>query len=174
MACVALPDFSFSAACAPDAKSSEIEEIYVANADADTLADWTVVGTWTALLDQSATASGNEIRRWDVIGDKPAATAVVAALSKKRTKKIDATHVINFEIDDVSDENYAAATELQVGANVKIWYKTRGGHLYGGNDGIVAAIDINPVLGRGDEIEKLVGTLSWNSKTDPERVVSPI
>lgn len=173
MACITLPAVSFSD-CNPDVNQSEIEDIFIASADADDHPDWTDPAEWATLLSQTLTATGNEIRRLSVIGDKPAATAISVQAAKRKTIRIDATHVINFEIDDVSTENYAATLAMQAGVLMKVWYKTRGGFLFGGNTGIVATVDINPVLGRGDEIEKLVGTISWNSKTDPIRIASPI
>lgn len=174
MACQPLPAVSFSDECAPDTLASEIEEIFVANADADDLTDVEDPVEWATLLSQTVVTTGNEIRRLTVIGDKPAATPITVALSKRRNKVIDASHVLNFEIDDVSTQNYAAVLAWQTGVRLKVWYKTRGGMLYGGNTGVIADVVVNPVLGRGEEIEKIIGTFSWKNISDPSRVVSPI
>lgn len=168
-----LPAVSSSDDCAGDTFASEIEELYIAKADAIAFADWTDPAEWATRLSQTLQV-GNEIRKIIVIGDKPAAQSNILNVSKKRKKKVDASHVLNFDIDDLTQDNYDFARDMQKGYQVRAWYKNRGGNMFGGNEGVLAYLEINPVLGRGDEIEKLVGSLSWNSVQDPERVTSPI
>lgn len=173
MACQQLPAVSFNDDCNPDVFGSEIEELFIANADATALTDWSSGAEWALRLDQAGVV-GDEIRRLTVTGDKPAASAVIVAISKRRNKKIDANHVINADIDDVSATNYTAALAWQNGVRVRVWWKNRGGNLFGGNEGILVDLDANIVHGRGDEVEKIQLTATWNSKTDPLRIVSPI
>lgn len=164
-----LPSVSFNDDCGSEVHQSEIETLFVSKAGSIAFTDWTDPAEWSTRLSQTANLTGNEIRALTVIGDKPAAQASVVNISKERTKKVTATHVINFEIDDLTQQNYEFALKMQCGVRKRFWYKTRGGKQYGGNAGILATIELNPVLGRGDEIEKLVGTITWKSKLDPER-----
>lgn len=168
-----LPEVQISEDCPGDIFGSEIEEWYVAKHDAAPFADWSDAAEWATRLSQSLSV-GNEIRKLIVTGDKPAAQSVIVNLSKRKKKRTDANHTLNLDIDDVNQKNYDFATKLQCGSYKRIWYKTRGGHLFGGNEGILVYVDINPVLGRGDEIEKINVVCTWNNKQDPERIDSPI
>lgn len=169
-----LPEVDFSEDCAGETYASEIEELFIAKADAIPFTDWEDAAEWASRLSDTASVSGNEIRRLIVIGDKPAAQSVMLTVSKKRKKKVDATHQLNFDVDDLTQKNYDFALAMQEGRMVRAWWKNRGQNMFGGNEGVLAFMEINPVSGRGDEIEKLIGNLAWNSVSDPERVASPI
>lgn len=169
-----LPEVQISDDCPGDIVASEIEEIYIAKADAAAFSDWTQPSEWSSRLSQSLQASGNEIRKLIGIGDKPAATPVIVNSAKRQKKKIDAAHQLNFTIDDVNQKNWDAATKLQCGSYKRIWYKVRGNRLFGGNSGVLVFLDVNPVFGSGDEVIKLVLSATWNTKQDPEMCVSPI
>ena len=177
-ACVAgcnqqtLPTVSFSDSC-PEINPSEIEEIYFTEPDAAPFTDVSQPGEWATRLSQTANTAGS-IRRLNVVGDKPAAAEQRKTISKQREVFTDATHTLNAEIDETNDTNYDAMREMQCQPKWRIWYKTRGGKNYGGNEGILANISIRDVLGRGDEHEKFVLTATWRSKFDPPRVTSPI
>ncbi len=167
-----LPPVNFDL-CLPEVNPSEIEELYVATPDAAPFGDVTDPAEWADRLDQSATTAG-KIRRFLVVGDKPAASDQKKTISKNREILTDATHVINFEIDETNDVNYDAVRQIQCQQSWRIWWKTRGNKNYGGNEGILVNMAIRDVLGRGDEIEKFVGTATWKSKFDAPRVTSPI
>ena len=82
---------------------------------------------------------------------------------------------MNFTIDDVSEENYEFMRSTECGGKYRLWYETKGGYMYGGNDGIKVSIVMDDVLNRGvDEIETLNGVVTWRNKFSPERVKSPI
>ena len=169
-----LPTVSFDD-CQPEINHSEVEELFIAKTSAIDFTDWTSPSEWATRLSQSATSTGNEIRRLTVIGDKPAAQPEKKVISKKRTIKLDATHTLNCEIDDTNNTNYTAMRSWQCSGNkAKIWYKTRGGKLFGGNSGITADTEFWDILARGDEHEKITAVFNWFSKFDPERCTSPI
>lgn len=168
-----LPEVEFSDECGGEVWQSEIEHIYMAKSDANDLVDVTDPVEWGGRLDQAAVV-GQEIRTLTGIGEKQAAQPVLVPISKQRTKRVNAAHTLTFTIDDVSDKNYAAALVLQCGSRKKFWWTNRGGHIFGGNTGIVADLDVNPVHGSGDEIEKIVLTFTWKDKQDPQRNLSPL
>lgn len=167
----ALPAVLFSDC--PEINASEIEDIFYAQPGSAPFTDVSLPGEWATRLSQSGSTAG-AIRRLSVIGDKPAASEVRKTISKQRDVFTDATHTLNAEIDETNDTNYEAMRLMQCQQRWLIWYKTRGGKLYGGNEGIPVNISIRDVLGRGDEHEKFVLTATWRSKFDPARVVSPI
>jgi hypothetical protein len=169
-----LPEVEFNEDCGTESYASEIEELFIAQADAVPFTDWADPTEWATRLSQSSVASGNEIRRLTGVGDKPAAQDVIVNVSKRRKKKLDATHQINFDVDDVSSKNYDAFRTFQKGVYKRVWVKNRAPNMFGGNEGIKAFIQATFQMGRGDEIEKITLTITWNDKQDPERIVSPI
>ncbi len=159
--------------CAPEINASEIEEIFMGKADDAAFADWSDAAEWATRLSQSATTAG-KIRRLSVIGDKPAPNTVKKTVSKQRELVTKRTHTINFDVDETNDDNYDAMRQVQCGGLYLIWYKTRGGYLYGGDSGILMSLDAFDLLARGDEDEKFQYTGTWEDKFDPERIASPI
>jgi hypothetical protein len=162
--------------CNPTVLLSEIRRIFVASQGAASFADWTNATEWTTRISES-NSSINAIRPLTVIADKPAASPVTAAISNGRTVVIRKDHTINWTIDDVSEVNYAFfRSVIECGGNVKIWYETEGGYLYGGNDGVDPAKMLgDDLLPRGvDQFETIAGTITWKDKFSPERVLSPI
>lgn len=162
--------------CAPVVSFSEIRRIFIAKSNAAAFANWAAAAEWEARLSQSSTTGNDYIRALTVIGDKPAATEIVKDISNGRQVTIGKDHVINFTIDDVSQANYEFMRWTECGGKFIIWYETEGGWMYGGNAGIPKVkVSVNSVLPRGrDEIETLVGTLTFRQKFHPERVASPI
>jgi hypothetical protein len=171
----ALPPVNFSF-CAPTVLLSEIRRIFVAPLAADDFADWTSAAEWIERVSEN-NSSVNAIRPLTVIADKPAASPVRAAISNGRDIPIRKDHTVNWTIDDVTPENYEWVLAVaECGVQVKIWFETEGGFMYGGNSGIgPCSITGDDILNRGlDQYETLAGTLTWKAKNSPERVVSPI
>jgi hypothetical protein len=170
-----LPPVNFDK-CNPTVLLSEIRRIFIASVGAAVFTDWTNATEWIARLSES-TNSIDAIRPLTVIADKPAAAAVTAAISNGRTIVIRKDHTVNYTIDDVTEENYEfLRTVIECGGQVKFWYETEGGYLYGGPNGISPAnITGDDILNRGtDQFETIGGTLTWKNKFSPERVLSPI
>ena len=161
--------------CAPKINLSEIRKIYVAKPTVKAFTDWKLAPEWTTRISETNVASPDSIRPLTVIADKPAPANVVKDISNGRKIQVRKDHTLNITIDDVSDENYEFAIITECGGQVKFWYETAGGYIYGGNEGIDGTLILDDVLNRGnDEIETLTGTLTWSSKHSPERVISPI
>lgn len=169
-----LPPVNFSS-CAPTILESEIVRIFVARATAAAFTDAGSATEWNTRISQTDIEDPDTIRVLTVIGDKPAATSTPRDISNGRQVTPFKEHTVNVTIDDATQENYEFMRNLECGGQVKVWYETAGGKLYGGNTGIEKArLDLNQVLASGDEIETIQGTVTWRNKHHPERTDSPI
>lgn len=137
--------------------------------------DWTQAAEWIARISETSTAGDDYIRALTVIGDKPVPTSVLKDISNGRKIVIGKDHIINFTIDDISDDNYEFMRELECGGEFRFWYETEGGRMFGGNEGVVARVRLDSQLNRGrEEIAALVGVIEYRRKFTEERTVSPI
>lgn len=161
--------------CAPLVVYSEIRRIFLAKKAAAPFTNWLSATEWLTRMSQSSTTGNDYIRPLTVIGDKPAAADIIKEISNGRKIVIGKDHTINFTIDELSQANYDFMRGLECGGEFKLWYETEGGYIYGGNEGITVRLTLNDVLNRGrEEIETLVGVITWRSKFSPERGISPI
>jgi hypothetical protein len=169
--------------CAPEQKLSELAYMYVALLGAADFADASLLDEWSARISNTATPpEGSEtpvkdlIRMIPIIGDMPAPNVTNTDISGARNVITKADRTVNFDIDEVTDENYQFVRKTECGyMKAKIWFETRGGVLLGGNSGINAKIVAHPVYARGSaEIEKYTGTVTWEDKISPDRCPSPI
>ena len=169
-----LPVVNFNE-CNPTIVLSEIQTIFLAKNHASEFDDIESPMEWAKRLSMTTTDK-DAIRPITVIADKPAGSPVVKELSNGRKKTVRLDQTLNVEIDDITNENYNFMRVLQRGGQYKMWYKTAGGKIYGGNEGISDVfLQLNEVLGRGkDEIEKIQGTVTWSDERSPERDYSPI
>ena len=177
-----LPNVEFDD-CNPVNKLSQIIYAYVALAEAANFTAADVVDEWTDRLSENATppsGSGTEvvdlIRPLTVTGDIPAPTISERDISGGRKVTTKTDRVVNLEIDEATALNYEFARQTECGYfKCKMWFETAGGILLGGNTGITGKLVLNPIFARGtDEIEKYIGTFTWDSKASPDRCVSPI
>ncbi len=169
-----LPVVSFDQ-CAPTVVYSEIRRIFIAKKAAAPFSNWLSATEWVARMSQTSITGNDYIRPLTVIGDKPAPTDVVKDISNGRKITIGKDHVLNYTIDDMTQANYEFMRGLECGGEFRVWYETEGGIMFGGNEGIVVRVSANDVLPRGrEEIETIVGVLTWRSKFSPERGISPI
>lgn len=158
--------------CDPKVSFGEIEMVMMAAGDADSFTDWTDLSEWTARIDGTDISDPNKIRQMYVIADLPAAAADEIVISKGRKVYSPATHTINVDIDDLSDENYEFARTTSCNVQFKVWFFTKS-HQYGGNDGILANVNLRTVIERGQKsINKLMGTITWEDQFSPERADS--
>jgi hypothetical protein len=170
----ALPPVAFSQ-CAPEINYSEIQYIYVAKVNASPFNDWTQPGEWGTRLNQTTLTGNNYIRQLVVIADKPAPAATNIDISGDRTILVEKTHTLNVTVDETNAINHEFVRYLECGGQVRIWYQTRAGLLFGGNSGIRATMSLDPILNRGrDQIMTFTGTVTWRAKFSPEMAVSPI
>ena len=162
--------------CAPALNQSEIEYIYVGTKKTKSFTDVATAAEWTERLSETDIALADVIRPLRVIGNMPAGSVRSIEISGKRTITIGTDRTLNWSIDETSNENYEFFRQfVECSGGVKFWFETRGGKLYGGNDGIKGTMNGSLVLDEGaDAIEKIQGTITWDSKHSPERVDSPI
>lgn len=177
-----LPVVSFDD-CNPEARLSEITKIYIARPDAVAFTDVALATEWAKRLSETATPPAGEpatpvkdlIRPLTVIGDRPAPTPVTVDISNGRTKQLRKDFVINFTIDEITEENLTFQRTSECNMKVKFWYEIAGGLLFGGNEGIEATLASDLVLDRGTEaIVAINGTLTWKGRFTEEAVESPI
>ena len=139
--------------CAPNINPSEIQRVFISKGNAAPFNNWAQAQEWTDRI----------------------AASVTKDISNGRKYVVGKDHTLNFTIDDVSDENYEFMRSTECGGKYRLWYETKGGYMYGGNEGIKASIVMDDVLNRGvDEIETLNGVATWRNKFSPERTKSPI
>lgn len=174
MSCSDLPIVSFDD-CAPEIKSSQLQKLYVALYTAPAFTNWKNGNQWAARISADS-QDANAIRELTIIGDVPAPSASEKDVSGGRKIAVNTEYTVNFDIDDTRPLNYefVRASQCGIGLKVRAWYYTGGGMLFGGNSGIRATMRINPVYGRGDEIEKYTGTLKWYENESPERTENPV
>lgn len=168
-----LPEVSF-ASCNPEVNESQIEKLYIAKPTAADFSDWTTATEWTNRLSQTAN-DADSIREYTVVGDKPLPEKTSKVISGGRTVNVGKKHTINFDIDESNAINHDAVRNHKCIVEVKFWYQTKSGHLFGGNTGITASMEVDMTLGRGDgDIILYPGTLKWDSLDLEERTTSPI
>lgn len=169
-----LPIVDFDA-CAPNVNPSEITKIYVAKPSVEAFTNWELAPEWVERISQVDVVSPDAIRPLTVIADKPAPAPVVKEISNSRRIVLRKDHTLNVTIDDVSTTNYEFARSMECGGQIRFWYETAGGFLFGGNEGIEGTLVLDNILNRGrDETETLAGTITWSAKFSPERTLSPI
>lgn len=158
--------------CDPNVSFGEIETIYMGAGDAAAFTDWTDLSEWTARIDNLDTVDPDKLREFHVMADLPAATADEIVISKGRKVYSPATHTINVDIDDLTQENYEFARTTSCNVQFRVWFFTKS-YMYGGNDGILANVTLRPVIERGQKsINKLSGTITWEAQFSPERAES--
>lgn len=158
--------------CAPKISFGEIHTIFLASGEAEAFSDWTDLAEWTARIDNTDIADEDKIRQLTVIADLPAATADEIIISKGRKIYSPATHLLNVDIDDLTDENYEFARTTSCNTSFRMWF-ANDSFMYGGNDGILVNVNFRPVIERGiKSINKLMGTITWENQFSPERADS--
>ena len=133
--------------CAPNINPSEIQRLFVSKGNAEPFTDWKQASEWTTRIAQTGT-NADAIRELTVIGDKPAASPITKDISGGRKYTVGKDHTLNFTVDDVSDENYEFMRSTECGGKYRLWYETKGGYIYGGNDGIIGTIVTGKQIGR--------------------------
>jgi hypothetical protein len=160
--------------CDPETNLSQIAKIYIAKQDAADFSNWRLAAEWTARLSVDA-VDPETIRPLTVIGDKPLPEITERTISGGRTVVTGGKQQINFDIDESNATNHEFARGTKCVKQVKFWYETIGGILFGGNTGIDATLYVNMVLSRTEgDIILYPGTLKWNNADVSERTTSPI
>lgn len=164
-------DFNF---CDPEVHFGEIDHVYLKARDGSDLLDWESLTVWNTRLALDPTTDLDAIVDLHVIGDQPPAETEELEISLGRKIQTPSTHVLNIEIDDVTDTNYTLMRWLECNLVVDMWFSA-GDVLFGGNPGIEANIMLKHQIERGQKsIHKIVGTIKWESKFSPPRTTNPM
>lgn len=106
------------------------------------------------------------------IGDMAAPEKTQRVISGRRTKFGLKTYLLNFDIDDVTDENYEAVRKLNCGQEVGFAFATIGGRIYGSIIGTVVAAD--PIFERGEDTYVRYNIqLQWKAHCPPPMAADP-
>jgi hypothetical protein len=169
-----LPVLEFSD-CAPAIKSGRLTRMYMSNED---FTDITDISEWNTRLSNTS-SDADAVREFTIIGDKPAPESTQIEISDGRFAALSKTHVVNIEIDELSDDTFEALRILECGGNRKVWFGDSAGYLYGHpddvNNGISASIILNHIIPQSlEELQKFVGTATWKYQFHWARVASPL
>lgn len=168
-----IPEVDFNS-CNPKVFFGEIEKIYLAALDFTGFTDFTDPTEWATAIDNTSSATVDNVRELTVSADLPAAEADVVEISNRRKVHTPSTFTINVTIDDVSETNYELMLWTECNTRVKVWFATKD-HLYGGNAGVEADIMLRPVIERGvKSMQRLEGTITWESVHSPVRCDNPL
>lgn len=159
--------------CKQTIATGEIERIYLANGNAECFTDWASSVEWLARISETS-MDPDAIRQFRGIGDLPAAANDETEISLGQKYYGEKTFTVNFDIEDVSAENYAFLRYLECQTTVKLWFES-GGYLFGGNCGEDVNINVNYQIERGQKtLHHIMMVITWDNAFSPERTVSPI
>ncbi len=171
--------------CAPKILASEFQLLYLGRKDAISFTDITSATEWNDRISETNTAPGTStvavkdlLRPLTIIGDMPAPARTTRQISGRREITTRTRYTLNFEIDDISLENYTFGQKIQCGKGaypVKAWPVTASGKVFGGNAGISAKMTIDHIFDRGDDgIIRMVGTLVFDQDIAPNMDTYPL
>jgi len=168
---LAAVDFNY---CDPDVQFGEIDHIYLKARDGSDLLDWENLAIWNARLALNPLVDNDAIIDLVVIADLPPAETEEIEISLGRKIQSPSSFTINFEIDDVSDLNYELMRWLECNLIVDMWYSANQ-VLFGGNPGIEVSFAAKYQIERGQKsLQKIVGTVKWESQFSPPRTTNPM
>lgn len=151
------------------AHEGEIAKVYIThavwNTETKVYEAYVLPADWTS----SASYDVEGIITLTGFGDKPIAEAVTVVTPYNRPLTTNRNHTMNFEITDMSLDNYEFIRALQGTQQVVMWYQTIDGYIFGGTDGIIARIpSVGNVHARGENA-LLAGQIqfAWKNLFDP-------
>lgn len=162
--------------CKPQLNLSEIRRIFIGKATAKPFEDWKLPAEWMQRVSESKDEA-DTLRPLTVIADKPAPDETIVDVSDGRKVTLKKTMTVNYTSDDTNQTNYEFFTAIECGGQFRIWLETKGGKMYGGNEGILlSGITASPVNERGnDAYERIEGAFTWDGMSAfPARITSPI
>ena len=159
--------------CQQHIVTGEVDHVYLASGAAECFTDWTLPGEWAARISADS-LDINAIRRYRGMGDFPEGAQDEVDISLCQKYYTEKTFVLNFEVEDVSDENYAAMRQMECNQVIKGWFSA-GGKLFGGNCGVDVSVKANYKIERGCKtLHKIMMVFSWENQFSPERTTNPI
>jgi hypothetical protein len=165
---VAAVDFDL---CAPEWHYGEVSKVYIGPTTIPTF-DSTSLAVWNFYLDDTV---ADKIRTLITLGDMPESasteTPMAGGLIAYGLKKF----VLNFQIDQTGDINYAFFQMLECPGKRKLWFETSDGMLYGGDEGLLVTIKINQVIPTEKTAPvKFMAVATWDALHSPARFQSPM
>ena len=174
-AAVGVVDFN---ECAPEIHYGEIAKIYLFALGVHPWATEGAFGTpvgWVGVVDNDLDPITTMVRELIVIGEMPEPEQTETPISGDRIVTGFKKFVVNFEIDETNEINYNFLLLSECGGKYSALFETADGILYGGMHGIEVSIKLNQVIPRERTgVVKIMGKMSWSSKTHPLRQVSPV
>jgi len=159
--------------CKQHIVTGEVDHVYLANGNAECFTNWALPGEWAARISTDS-LDPNAIRRYRGIGDLPLGAADEIDISLCQKYQTEQTFTLNFDVEDVSDENYNAMRTMQCGGILKGWF-SGGGKLFGGNCGLDVSVKAGYQIERGCKtLHKIMLVFSWENQFSPERTTNPI
>lgn len=155
---------------------SEIVNLYLGLPDASNPTVVAGTPTMTSIVGIEAAKTAGTIISLPVIADLPAPEIVTAQLPRGLTKTVNGKYAITADFFDLSDANYAEMRKMQRGMQVRFWYETAGGKMYGdtarGIWGYVASVTFPKERGK-DSYAKAIIRVEFDAQFDPPRFASP-
>lgn len=168
-----LPDPLFDN-CAPELQYGEIEWLIIARADAAPFTNIEDLAEWTA-RQALANTNADAISIFHVIADLPEPEVSEITISGDRTVRGEKTFTLPFTIDELNDSNYEAHLVIECGNQFLFWFVTADGHIYGGNEGILASMLTNLMIPRERAaLVNILGKMTWKNKRSPLRGIYPL
>lgn len=161
--------------CDPAVHFGEIDRIFVASRDAAPVADVESLTEWNLRIDPTG-LNVDDIRQLDVSGNMPKPEREKIQISRAREISTPGKFMIEFDIDDISDENYEFMRATYCNTVHQFWW-TAGDVLFGGLDGagVEGVMELDIVIERGGKksLHKLSGTITWEETKPPYRYDNP-
>jgi hypothetical protein len=159
--------------CTQHIVTGEVDHVFLAAGDAECFTDWTLPGEWAARISPDS-LDPDAIRRFRGIGDLPEGASDEVEISLCQKWQSEKTFTLNFDIEDVSDENYNFMRTLECNNVMKGWFSS-GGKLFGDNCGIDVSVKANYKIDRGCKtLHKILLVFTWDNQFHPARCTNPI
>ena len=146
-----------------------IDRIYISTDLTTSLINPEQLAEWTNKLESK------KLIELQVIGDMPEPETAELGWVDGMTLNGNTTFSVNFRILEMNDINYDFVRRLMYNPKLKLWFKTSGGYMYGGKDGLVVNIKVKFSIPEDrSDITKANFTAKWIDDNYPDRIISPI
>ena len=167
--------------CNPNWNEGGIELIILANVGYPLLSsegDYAAITAELIARMSNTSAAANAIRFLTVKADKPAPTKNEIEMSKQRKIVTSKDHMLNIIIDETGPDNYDFLRKSECQGQYLLWY-VHGKYMSGGEDAFIDGQEISMTIDdiipqSNKELDTFVGTVSWNSKFSPTRILNPL
>lgn len=130
---------------------------------AQPFADITDLAEHTTRIDNTTGADATKIRRFYIIGDKPAGSTNELVTSGRRRAYAPKIQTINFTVDayDNDDREFFREIENKGGFQALVWPATEDWR-FGGNEGFNGTITVDEIIPSGEQdLHTIVGTVTY-------------